>query len=222
MGACTSASAGDVHAALQVDTRSRLGSDASARVCKPRTGAKRLCAVSTTLPTAQNDGSQRSLGGFSVSTASVSPLETTQAPSTLNDLAVNGSTTTSARVSNIHTFVRDTDSNGARRGSRRSVVSVLSAHSCDSEGTAASISAVGFRSEDVGGRGLEPSTLVPFHWAKGEQLGAGTQGTVYLALNQQDGGLMAVKEIDIATVHASNRRGKDAAVRLVQQLEILR
>ena len=233
MGACTSASAGDVHAALQVDTRSRLGSDASARVCKPRTGAKRLCAVSTTLPTAQNDGSQRSLGGFSVSTASVSPLETTQAPSTLNDLAVNGSTpavndlavnastTTSARVPNIHAFGRDTDSNGARRGSRRSVVSVLSAHSCDSEGTAASISAVGFRSEDVGGRGLEPSTLVPFHWAKGEQLGAGTQGTVYLALNQQDGGLMAVKEIDIATVHASNRRGKDAAVRLVQQLEIL-
>ena len=76
--------------------------------------------------------------------------------------------------------------------------------------------------------GLQPSERVDrlavvahtpraFRWSKGEKLGAGTQGTVYLALNQQDGGLMAVKEVDIATVHASNRRGKDAAVRLVQR-----
>ena len=55
-----------------------------------------------------------------------------------------------------------------------------------------------------------------FRWRKGEQLGAGTFGSVYRVLNEDDGSLMAVKEL---TFSAGSKAAGDE---VRQEVELLR
>jgi serine/threonine protein kinase len=67
-----------------------------------------------------------------------------------------------------------------------------------------------------------PSTkAITFTWKKGEKLGKGAFGTVYMGFNEDSGKLMAVKEVDLKGVHFTEDRIKalESEIGMLSQLD---
>ena len=100
-----------------------------------------------------------------------------------------------------------------RTGSRGSMTSAASSGYSDDQRTVRS----GFY--------LAPAPMKPRRWTKGDCLGSGSFGTVYLGLNSETGELFAVKEVAAAAKTANengaNEKGSEAAEQLEQEVELL-
>jgi len=53
---------------------------------------------------------------------------------------------------------------------------------------------------------VEPSVTTTFKWVRGELIGKGTYGRVYLALNATTGDMMAVKQVDLPGTPSDTRQ----------------
>jgi hypothetical protein len=60
--------------------------------------------------------------------------------------------------------------------------------------------------------------LVSARWQRGELLGRGAFGKVYLGLNQRSGELMAVKQVEIMDVPAADVAALEHEVQVLQRL----
>lgn len=68
--------------------------------------------------------------------------------------------------------------------------------------------------------GSDPNAIAQINWKRGKQIGMGSFGAVHLALNKDDGSLMAVKEMDIGPVGDSIELKKvRMEVELMRELE---
>ena len=65
---------------------------------------------------------------------------------------------------------------------------------------------------------VRPRAGGPFRWKRGEQIGKGSYGTVYVGLNQDSGALVAVKEISFATRNASEVEELRKEINLMRSL----
>ena len=65
---------------------------------------------------------------------------------------------------------------------------------------------------------LPPPPSLPRRWTRGDGLGAGSFGSVYLGLNADTGELFAVKEVEVL---ANSERAKEAAAQLEREVRLL-
>ena len=66
--------------------------------------------------------------------------------------------------------------------------------------------------------GVTSTLVLCRRWQRGHLLGAGAFGKVYLGLNQRSGELMAVKQVEISDVAASDVKSMENEVRVLRQL----
>ncbi|KAL0578727.1 mitogen-activated protein kinase kinase kinase [Marasmius crinis-equi] len=65
--------------------------------------------------------------------------------------------------------------------------------------------------KESGGLYRNGSTKPTFQWARGELIGQGSYGRVYLALNATTGEIIAVKQVEVTKTHSDRRRQTDVA-----------